>query len=194
MQFKDYQKYRWFITSTKKLVIGGKNAEQNEELLKTLSSKKQDYIIMHTAAPGSPFSVVLSSIPKVTESDIKESAIFTASFSRAWREEKKKVDIDIFKLSQLYKTDKMKTGTWGVKKIDKRISTPLELVLTKQKDKLKAVPEISVSSKKQIFIKIIPGKTDKTAILNKIQNYLPKNIKQDEILSALPPGGIKIKK
>ena len=30
----NYKKYRWFVTSSDKLVVGGKSAEQNEELVK----------------------------------------------------------------------------------------------------------------------------------------------------------------
>ena len=30
MQFKDYQRYRWFFSSTNKLVVGGKNASLGE--------------------------------------------------------------------------------------------------------------------------------------------------------------------
>ena len=30
---KSYEKYKWFVTSSGKLVMGGKNAEQNEEIM-----------------------------------------------------------------------------------------------------------------------------------------------------------------
>ncbi len=192
MEFKDYQKYRWFYTSSKKLVVGGKNAEQNEELIKKMQAIKQDRIIMHTQMPGSPFSVILADIKKVTNNDIKETAIFTASFSRAWRERSKQANIDIFKLSQLYKSDAMKQGTFGVKGEIKRISIPLELALIKQKSKLRAVPLSSVKSK-NILLKITPGEKDKLQMLPELQKSLPKYSKE-EILAALPSGGIKIKK
>ncbi len=190
MEFKDYGKYRWFYTSSNKLVIGGKNAEQNEELIKKMKAVKNDRIVMHTQMPGSPFSIILADIKKVSNNDIKETAVFTASFSRAWREKSKQANIDIFKLSQLYKSDAMKQGTFGVKDEIKRISAPLELALTKQKSKLRAVPS---SSSKDIILKIIPGETDKLQMLPGLQKLLPKYSKE-EILAALPSGGIKILK
>lgn len=190
MEFKDYQKYRWFYTSSNKLVIGGKNAEQNEELIRKMKAIKEDKIVMHTQMPGSPFSIILSHINKITNNDIKETAVFTASFSRAWREKKQKANVDIFKLSQLYKSDLMKRGTWGVKGKIKRISIPLELALTKQSSKLRAVPESSVKLK-DILLKIIPGEIDKQDILPKLQELLP-DFNKEEILQALPPGGIRI--
>src|SRR3989344_3104025 len=105
---ENYKKYRWFFTSSNKLVIGGKSATQNDELLKELKKSNKDFIVMHTSEPGSPFSIIISDIKKVAKSDIEETAVFTGCFSRAWRIGKKKTTIDIFKLSQVYKFPQMK--------------------------------------------------------------------------------------
>ncbi len=192
MEFKDYQRYRWFFTSTNKLVVGGKNALQNEELIRRLKTTKKDFLGMHTADPGSPFAFILVEKKLIKNTDIEECSIFTASFSRAWKEKKKKVEVHIFNLSQLYKTKGMKMGTWGVKLPIKKTSVNLELVLTKQKSKLRAVPESVVKKKKEILLKITPGKIDKQLMLPKIQISLDEEFSQEELLSALPSGGIKI--
>ena len=194
MEFKDYEKYRWFFTSTEKIVIGGKNAEQNEQLLIKLKNQKKEKIMMHTTEPGSPFSVIFADPKSVKEQDIKECAIFTACFSKAWRANKKNTTVDVFKLSQLYKTPAMKLGSWGVKEKIRKISVSLELALTKQNNKLRAVPLSAVKSKKDILIYLFPGKIDKNLILPKIQMMVEESLNQEEILSALPPGGIRIKK
>lgn len=191
MKQEEYQKYRWFFTSSNKLIIGGKNAEQNESLLSKLKKQKHDYTIMHTALPGSPFSIILSK-KSPSSSDLQQAAIFTASFSKQWKQRKNSAEIHIFKLSQLYKTKLMKIGTWGIKGKIKKISSPLFLVLTKQKSKLRAVPPQTPKQKKQILLKIIPGKTDKTIMLSKLQTILPSDISKEEILQAIPSGGIKI--
>src|SRR3989344_4300057 len=107
----DYKKYRWFETRSGKIVVGGKSASQNDELIKLLKSKQRELIVMHTSTPGSPFSIILSDINKVTKSDLEESAIFTGCFSRAWRERKFGAEIHVFKLSQLSKSGSMKLGT-----------------------------------------------------------------------------------
>lgn len=190
MKFEEYKKYRWFITSSKKTVIGGRSAEQNDSLLSELKSEKKDFWTLHTSAPGSPFAVILADIKEVTEEDLQQAAVFTASFSKAWKEGKKKALVDIFKLSQVYKAEKMKSGTWGVKGPIHRISVFLELVLTKQKGVLRAVPSSAVSEK-QVIIKLVPGKIDKQAIVPKLALELNQNFKQEELLSALPAGGIK---
>lgn len=188
---EDYKKYRWFFTSSGKLVVGGKSSKQNDELLAHLKQQKKDYIVMHTSSPGSPFSVIVAEISELGERDIREAAVFTGCFSRKWREQAKKAEVDIFKLSSLFKSKSMKTGTWGVKDKIKSVSVNLKLVLTIQKGVLRAVPELSVK-KKDILLKIMPGKIDKSEMLPKFQVVLDKHFSQDELLSALPAGGVSI--
>jgi len=188
----EYRKYRWFFTSTGKLVVGGKSSEQNDELLKKLKGTKKDYLTMHTSAPGSPFSVIIEEPSKVKESDIEETAIFTGCFSRAWKLKKKKTSVDIFKLSQLNKSKKMKVGTWSVKGGVLKKTVNLELALTKQDNKLRAVPTPTIKNKKNILLKIAPGKIDKVEMLPKIQLEVKESLSQEELLQALPAGGLSI--
>ncbi len=190
MTFKDYMQYKWFFTSSGKLVVGGRSAAQNDELLQRLKSSNQELIIMHTSEPGSPFTAIISSPDKVSSSDLNEAAVFTGCFSRAWRSQKKKTIIDIFSLSSLYKSNSMKTGTWGVKGKIQHKEAPLSLVLTKQKGILRAVPE-STASKSSVLLKVQPGKKDKEKMVQEIQVALNGAFNQEQILSALPAGGVE---
>jgi hypothetical protein len=191
-----HTQYRWFLTSTKKICIGGKSATQNDELLKRLKRdfNDHDFTIMHTAEPGSPFSAILADPNKINAQELKEQACFTGSFSRAWRDQKKIMQVDQFMLSQCYKTSNMKTGTWGVKGTRKNHSIRPELTLTRQNKILRAVPEKSITAMKDKLLILTPGVNDKKDMLAKIQLELPKeNLNQDELLAALPPGGVSVK-
>jgi len=191
---KDYNKYRWFFTSSNKLVVGGKNALQNDSLLKSLKERDENYYVMHTSLPGSPFCIIISDEGDVTKNDLEECAIYTGCFSKAWKDGKRETIVDIFKMSQLSKNPKMKTGTWGVSGKVKKISCELKLILTKQKKIYRAVPE-STTNEKDSLIVLFPGKVDKIKIVDKIISILKtKEEKKEELLSALPAGGIKIKK
>jgi hypothetical protein len=185
----DYKRYRWFFTSSGKLVIGGKSAEQNDSLLNILKEEDADYILMHTSTPGSPFSVILEDIKDVSREDIEECAIFTGCFSKVWKSGKTKALVDIFKLSQLYKDKTMKQGTWGVAGDVEEHSVKLQLVLTKQKGILRAVPEQTAETK---LVKILPGTIKKEDISAKLELELGKSLDEEELLSALPSGGFKI--
>ncbi len=188
----DYKKYRWFFTSSGNLVIGGKSALQNDELLSALKKTKNDFIVMHTSLPGSPFSVILSEKRFLVEKDLEETAIFTACFSKAWKLQKKSESVDIFSLSQLSKSQKMKAGSWKVSGKIKRKLVLLSLVLITQENILRAVPTPS-AKKSEYLLSVYPGKSDKTLVVEKIQKALKLNFSREDILSALPPGGVRIK-
>ena len=128
-----HEKFRWFFTSSGKLVIGGKSAEQNEEVIKKHLDKND--LVMHTYMPGSPFAVIKAGEEKVQESDIKETAIFTASFSRAWREGKKNVEVHIFKPEQIVKEKRSKKGSFTVLGEIQNVKAELKLALTFQNNK-----------------------------------------------------------
>lgn len=106
-------KFREFTTSLGTEVLAGKNAEQNELLMKSFVGKEN--LIFHTAKVGSPFCVILD-IVSVKKTDIIEVAIFCASKSKDWRDNKNNVLVHFFKGKDVYKDKKMKTGTFGVRK------------------------------------------------------------------------------
>jgi len=140
---ENYEKYRWFFTSNNLLVIGGKSAEQNEELVSKMIKQNQEFEVMHTRAPGSPFSFIISSREKIKPKDLEETAAFTGCFSRAWRLGKKRTMIDIFSSNQIIKKRGMKIGTFGVPGDIIRKEVELKLYLTKQKGKIRAVPQLT---------------------------------------------------
>lgn len=185
----NYKKYRWMRTSSGKLVFGGKNAEQNEEVVSWLieeAKEGRDYVVMHTNAPGSPFAVLFSQ--KYAEKDLEECAVFCACFSRAWRERKKEAKVDIFGSSQLFKGKEMKEGTFGVLKNVRSKIVPLKLCLEVQEMKLRGIPYRE--GKKSCLVCVHPGKIPKekaVEIIGEITGF-----KKQEILEALPTGGFGI--
>lgn len=192
MQTKDYKKYRWFFTSSGKLVIGGKSASQNDELLFRLKESKEDLILMHTSHPGSPFSAIISDIDGLTTKDLAECAAFTGCFSRAWKEKRKLTKVHSFRLSEIRKDKTMKEGTWAVSSRPSEYAVELELVLTKQKNTYRAVPRFT-PDEKEILLFLYPGALPKEKSAEKILKEIKeKPAKKDEILSAIPAGGFKI--
>jgi predicted ribosome quality control (RQC) complex YloA/Tae2 family protein len=116
-------KFREFITSSGKKVLAGKNAEQNEELVKQFMEKEN--MIFHTAEPGSSFCIIEKI--KNSKKDKKETAIFCASKSQDWRDNKEDVEVNFFSGENVYKRKNMKTGTFGVKKYRKMIIKKKEI-------------------------------------------------------------------
>lgn len=188
---KEFKRYRWFYTSSGKLVVGGKSAAQNDELLYKVAASRKELLVAHTAEPGSPFCVILSDTKSITNEDRRECAQFTACFSRAWKAGKKRVNVDFFYASQLYKQKSMSQGTWGVKSKIESFSVPLILSLTRQKGIIRAVPPESISQKDTLAV-ITPGKIDKQDLLPKLELELNESFSQEELLCALPAGGSRM--
>lgn len=188
---KDYRRYRWFFTRSGKLVIGGKSASQNDELLHQITALPDDYLVMHTAAPGSPFCVLLTPFYAIKKADREECAIFTGCLSRAWKEKKAETHVDVFLSSQLVKEKGMKAGTWSVKTTLERLTVPLKLALTLQHGIVRAVPPPTVSKKDTLAI-ICPGTLDKNDLATKLAFESSKQFTKEELLAALPAGGSKL--
>ncbi len=104
-------KFREFITSSGTKVLAGKDAEQNEALVKQFIGKNN--VIMHTAKPGSPFCVIME---KQRLKDKKQVALLCAKKSQDWRDNKKDVVVHVFTGKDVYKRKIMPKGTFGVKK------------------------------------------------------------------------------
>lgn len=105
--------FRKFVTTSGKEVLAGKNAEQNEELLRNNISSSD--LIFHTASPGSPFCVIKG---RTSKKDKEEAAVFCARYSQEWKKSriKKEVIVHYFTGRDIYKERTMKKGTFGVKK------------------------------------------------------------------------------
>ena len=100
-------------TSSGKLVLAGRDAESNEQLIEQVEAEE---IVLHTKQAGSPFVNIKK---KATKQDIKEASIFCVKYSREWKKNKKDVEVHYFKGKDIYKNKDMKTGTFGVKKFGK---------------------------------------------------------------------------
>lgn len=188
----DYMSYRWFYTTSNKLVVGGKNKEQNELAIKNYL--KLDYVVVHTSAPGSPFMIIQSNNP--SKQDIKEAAVFCACFSKEWKKISKnnKIAVDIFKGNQIYKTKTMKIGTFGVKGNKNTLNVKPELALLIQKEKLRAVPKISKIENAVIEVK--PGELSKEQAVEKIFRIIkdkPIKISKEEIMQVIPSDCLDVK-
>ena len=109
-------KFREFETSSGKKVLCGKDAESNEELVKQFIGKENK--IFHTEKPGSPFCIITET-EKISRKDEKETAIFCASKSQDWRDNKSDVMIHAFSGKETYKRKGMKAGMFGVRKFEK---------------------------------------------------------------------------
>ena len=86
-----YDRFRWFHTSDDFLVIGGRNADQNEELVKKYMDG--DDLFLHAQAHGGPVTVIKATDPSepardvtIPETSREEAAQFAVSYSSVWKD------------------------------------------------------------------------------------------------------------
>ena len=106
-----YEKFRWFITSSGFLVIGGRDATTNEIVIKKHTDKND--LVFHTDMAGSPFFIIKSENKKIDQTSIEETADATVSFSRAWKMGIS--SIDVFYVSPEHVSKEAKAGEYLTK-------------------------------------------------------------------------------
>ncbi len=181
--------HRSFLTSSQLLVVAGKNAKQNEEVVKLAKSGD---LILHTKAPGSPFCVVKASSDKkkVDEQSIKEAANFCAAFSKAWKQGKKQIEVHAFKPEDVYKSKSMPLGTYGVKKTLKQLKVKPEIGIGMKDKKLQCSP---VSALDKVYIVLKQGKLMKEKAAEKIKALLEAKglrVSKEQIMQLIPAGAV----
>jgi len=104
-----YDRFRWFYTSTGYLVIGGRNADQNEELVKKYMGKHDRFF--HTQAHGGPVTLLKAAGPSesadpvdFSEETLREAAQFAVSYSSDWKDGRGAGDAYMVEPDQVSKT------------------------------------------------------------------------------------------
>ncbi|MGQ3413513.1 ribosome rescue protein RqcH [Natrinema sp. LN54] len=105
-----FDRFRWFHTSDDYLVIGGRNADQNEELVKKYLEPGDK--VFHTQAHGGPVTVLKATDPseasssdiELPDSSIEEAAQFAVSYSSVWKDGRYAGDVYAVDSDQVSKT------------------------------------------------------------------------------------------
>ena len=181
-----WEKFRWFYSSEDVLVVGGKNAESNDDLLKNHLGKGE--IVFHTEDPGSPFFVIKGYAGKKT---LREAGIAAASYSQGWKKGLNKMDVMYCVSEQLGKRKGMKTGTWEVSGKRKTMNVKLEIAVGVTKEgKVIGGPVDAIRRKADKFVKLGLGGKSKDDIVKEIVKRIDSDEK--EIVKFVPAGKSKI--
>ncbi len=202
-----YEKYRWFITSDGFLVIGGRNAEMNEEIVsKHLESKD---LFFHTQSPGAPV-VVLKRGQEAPEQSIIETAIFAATYSALWKEGKHSGEVYYVLPEQVSKAAKageyLPKGSFYITGKRNYLTVELSCAIGVDLTNLRVIggPKSAIEKYADYFVEIEIGDKDandisveiakKLADLAGENRHIVKAIATpDEIMKFLPPGRSRIK-
>lgn len=197
-----YEKYNWFFTSNGILAIGGRSADQNEEIY--AKHLYENDLFFHSDIFGASVVVLKDGV----ESDLEirhEVAQFAASFSKAWENAQGTVDVYSVKKDQVSKSKNygsLGKGSFMIlgerewyKGIELGLCAFSEERITEKGviKKFNIVPKSTCEKKKlQFFVSIGFGNTKKSDAAKKIAVKL-KYDNIDYIMQHLPPGSFSIR-
>ena len=195
---KWYEKIRWFISRDGYLVIGGRDANSNEQVVKKYS--KNNDIYLHCDIHGAPSTIVQNnSEDEIPETTLYDAACFASSYSSAWSEGFSSYDSYWVTLNQVSKTPQsgefLKKGSFvirGRKNFIRNVPVLIAIGIVEYDDdkRIMAGPVQCLENMSDNFVIVKPGFTKKERISKEILNIIDKNklFGVDDIVRNLPSG------
>jgi len=204
-----YDRFRWFMSSDGFLVVGGRDADTNEEIVKKYMEKRD--IVFHTQTPGAPITVVKTEGKEVPETTLHEAAQFVVSYSSIWKAGQFSGDCYWIRPEQVSKTPEsgeyVRKGSFIIRGErnyyrDVPLGVAVGLELAKE-TRVIGGPMPAVKKHGMHVIEIIPGKFNQNDLSKKISRIYVDKLKDvqfvkqiasaDLIARMLPPGESDIK-
>jgi predicted ribosome quality control (RQC) complex YloA/Tae2 family protein len=201
-----YERFRWFESSDGFLVIGGRDAQTNEELYSKYLEKRD--LAIHTDAPGAPLVVIKTMGEEIPEETLEEAAQFAVSYSSVWKAGMYAGDCYVVKAEQVTKTPEhgeyIKKGSFvmrGERRYFKNVPVGIAVGITD--DKLIGGPPSAVKPKASHVVEVEPGEYNADDMAKRIYRLFAERVKErkflksiaspDQIVRFLPPGGSRMK-
>jgi predicted ribosome quality control (RQC) complex YloA/Tae2 family protein len=200
-----YHRFRWFVTSDGVVVLGGRDAGQNEELVKKYMAGGD--LFVHADVHGASVVIV-----KGKTEHMDEVAQFAASYSGAWRSGHFSADVYSALPSQVSKTPEsgefVSRGSFIVR--GERTyyrNVPLAVGIGIMIEPTTAIiggPPAVISRKTRTFVELKPGQFEPNDVAKKVLRVLREKFSDDEIKALkgilnteqvaafVPPGGSDI--
>jgi predicted ribosome quality control (RQC) complex YloA/Tae2 family protein len=204
-----YERFRWFMSSDGFLVVAGRDADTNEEIVKKYMEKRD--IVFHTQDPGAPITVIKTMGNEVPETTLQETAQFVVSYSSVWKSGQFSGDCYWIKPEQVSKTPEtgeyLKKGSFVIRGErnyfrDVQVAAAIGLEL-EGSTRVIGGPTSSVRKHGQHVVEVVPGKYNQNDVAKKIYKLYVEKLKEpnfvkqiaspDKIAMMLPPGESDIK-
>ncbi|MCQ8893772.1 MAG: NFACT family protein [Methanolinea sp.] len=196
-----YNRFRWFFTSDGTLVVGGRDASQNEELVKKYMEGGD--LFVHADVHGASVVIVKGKTERMDE-----VATFAASYSGAWKSGHLAADVYCVRPDQVSKTPEagefVSRGAFIVRGERTYFrNVPLGVAIGFQREPELVViggPPSAVRARTPLFVELEPGRFEPNDVAKKVLRVLRekvpegdakdlKNILITEAVAAFVPAG-----
>jgi hypothetical protein len=200
-----YHRFRWFVTSDGVVVLGGRDASQNEELVRKYLTGGD--LFVHADVHGA--SVVIA---KGKTERMDEVAQFAASYSGAWRSGHFSADVYSALPSQVSKTPEsgefISRGSFIVRGErtwyrDVPLAVGIGLMLEPHAAVIGGPPAV-IRGRTKAFVELRPGQYEPNDVAKKVLRILKEKVSDEEekalkavlntegVAAFVPPGGSDI--
>jgi predicted ribosome quality control (RQC) complex YloA/Tae2 family protein len=208
-----YHRFRWFRTSDGFLVIGGRDADQNDEIYKKYA--EPDDIFFHTRAPGGPITVLKRAEPDEPKQDIEvpersreEAAAFAGIYSSVWDEGQGAAEVYSAPASNISKTPEsgeyIEKGSVVVRGNRTYYTVEMVVAVGMRLDGEAGViggPPSAVEPRCAFHVRLEPGRYSRNDTAKRVYRRFREELDEslvrrltsvDEVRRFLPPGGSRI--
>lgn len=193
---KWFEKLHWFLSSDNVLVIGGRDANTNESIVKKYLDNNDIYL--HADIHGASSIAIKLENSKLNDNLIKESAEFAASFSTAWSKGYGTQDVFWVHPEQVSKTPEtgefLPKGSFVIRGNRNYVrSAKVQIaigIVDYEGKRIMSGPVSAVEAHTDKYVVLKPGYTKKEAIARKILHKINEEdlLSLDDIIRVLPSG------
>jgi predicted ribosome quality control (RQC) complex YloA/Tae2 family protein len=191
-----FEKFRWFVSSEGNIVLGGRDAKSNDQVVK--KHLKDNDIYAHADVQGAP-SIVIKDGAAAGEATLAEACLFALCHSKAWKSKVGSGSAYWVKPDQVSKTPEpgefLPRGAFVIrgkrnytKKIDMRLAVG-EINFDGER-KIMCGPETAVAANAVEYFVIAPGEEERSDFAKRISEFF--NVLIEEIDGVLPPGDVRV--
>jgi predicted ribosome quality control (RQC) complex YloA/Tae2 family protein len=208
-----FEAYRWFHTSDGFLVIGGRDADDNEDLVKKYLDRGDRFF--HAQAHGGPATILKATGPsesydddvEIPESSKREAAQFAVSYSSVWKDGKFAGDVYEVGSDQVSKTPEsgefLEKGGFAIRG-DRTYYESTEVgvavgITCEPETRVIGGPPAAIEPKSETTVTVEPGQFAQNDIAMRLYRefkgrfaddaFVRKVASADRIQEFLPPGG-----
>jgi predicted ribosome quality control (RQC) complex YloA/Tae2 family protein len=191
-----FDKFRWFVSSEGNMVLGGRDARTNDQVVK--KHLKQTDLYAHADVHGAP-SVVIKEGSQASEKTLTEACLFALCFSKAWKSKVASGSAYWVKPDQVSKSPEpgefIPRGSFvirGKRNYTKKLEMKVAVgeVTVEGERKIMCGPESALAAQTEKFFLITPGEEKRTLFVKKLSDFY--NISIEEIDRILPTGDLKV--
>jgi predicted ribosome quality control (RQC) complex YloA/Tae2 family protein len=210
-----FERFRWFYTSDDFLVIGGRDADQNEELVKKYLEPGD--LFFHAQAHGGPVTVIKATGPSESGKDVDipqqskdEAAQFAVSYSSVWKDGRFAGDAYMVTPDQVSKTPEsgefLEKGGFAIRgdrTYFRDVAVGVAVGITcEPSTRVIGGPPSAIRDQAETYVKVEPGQFAQADVGKKLYrefrerfedtSFVRKVASPDRIQHFLPPGGSRI--